>query len=65
MPDARARYRPPMTDTSIQPAPVPDRVPLARLAREDGRSGILARVVAQDRDRGPARVAVAAFQSSV
>ena len=59
-----------MTDTSTRPAPAatPARVPLVRLAaRVDGLgSGALTRVVAHGTpDRGPARVSVAAFQSSV
>lgn len=56
-----------MTDTSTQPqsSDIPDRVPLARLAVRDGWSPTLARILPQDRECGPARVAVAAFQSSV
>jgi FXSXX-COOH protein len=49
-----------------QPAPDegPVRVPLARLAR-GGVSPALTRVVPKPADRGPGRVVVAAFQSSV
>ena len=44
--------------------PGPDRVPLARLTRGAG-SPALTRVVSGVVRRGPSRVAVAAFQSSV
>jgi FXSXX-COOH protein len=49
-----------------QPTPEtgPDRVPLVRLARSAG-SPALTRVVSGVERRGPSRVAVAAFQSSV
>jgi FXSXX-COOH protein len=48
-----------------QPQPDgPARVPLARLAR-GGVSPVLTRIVPKPAERGPGRVAVAAFQSSV
>jgi FXSXX-COOH protein len=42
----------------------PERVPLARLAR-GGVSPVLTRIVPKPAERGPGRVVVAAFQSSV
>lgn len=48
-----------------QPEPEgPERVPLASLAR-GGSSPAVTRIVAREARRGPGRVAVAAFQSSV
>lgn len=49
-----------------QPKPEtgPDRVPLVRLARSVGSPALLRAVAGVER-RGPSRVAVAAFQSSV
>jgi FXSXX-COOH protein len=53
-----------LPDAQPTPETGPDRVPLARLTRSVG-SPALTRVVAGVERRGPSRVAVAAFQSSV
>jgi len=58
------------TDANHQPSPapadVPERIPLVRLARPAAASPALLRVVDRASDgRGPGRVAVAAFNSSV
>jgi FXSXX-COOH protein len=54
-----------LPDEDPKPETGPNRVPLVRLARESEGSPALLRAVAGVERRGPARVAVAAFQSSV
>lgn len=52
-------------DEPQQPVEGPERVPLVRLARAEGSPALTRVVSAGGESRGPGRVSVAAFQSSV